>query len=138
MQVTVCSRFAWKTSVIQLPACACLVFCSIQMSPFWQSAGDFILRSLFSAGIAVVILRLIGQRWLTAVEAKHARGLEDLRAQYATDLQHSKQLLQSRNRQDISRHQSSLRDRVSGTQRSLRSLGRDSIADAQLATTDAD
>src|ERR1700678_903444 len=95
MEVIVCSRFAWKTSGIQLRTCACLVFGSIQMSPFWQSAGDFILRSLFSAGIVVVILRLIGQRWLTAVEAKHARGLEDLRAQYATDLQHSKQLLQA-------------------------------------------
>jgi hypothetical protein len=80
---------------MQLAACDCFVFCSDQMPPFWQSAGDFVLRSLFSAGIAAVILGLIGKRWLTAVEAKHARRLEDLRAQYAADLQHSKQLLQA-------------------------------------------
>lgn len=65
------------------------------MSPFWQSAADFGLRTLLSAGVATLILGWVGKRWLAGVEHKYARRLEDLKAKYEAELQHSKQLLQA-------------------------------------------
>jgi hypothetical protein len=56
---------------------------------------QFVLGTLLSGGIAAVLLRLLGERWLKKVEAKHAAKLESLKAQYANELEKSKQVLQA-------------------------------------------
>jgi hypothetical protein len=67
-------------------------------SPF----RDFTISTLLSAGIATTILGIVGKRWLSAAEARHARELEKLKAKYLTqlegyknELERSKQLLQA-------------------------------------------
>jgi hypothetical protein len=63
---------------------------------------DVIISTLASVGITSAIFRLAGKRWLSGVEAKYARELEELRAKYSIELEHyknelanSKQLLQA-------------------------------------------
>lgn len=66
------------------------------------SFRDIAISTLVSSAIASAIVGLLGRRWLSSVEAKHASKLEALRAEYAielerykNELEHSKQFLQA-------------------------------------------
>ena len=66
--------------------------------PFW----DLAISTVLSAGMASAIVGILGKRYLSAVEAGHARKLEELKAkysveleQYKNELEKSKQLLQA-------------------------------------------